>query len=85
LKYENLKVVNFTTLWDMILLNAPTVHLNNPRKIRLKYVGVVVSELETEYKDVLKSAGLWTNLIPYPMANLKVCQTLKTPKIYVRF
>jgi len=34
LNYENSKVVNFTTLRVMILENAPSVHVHNPRKIK---------------------------------------------------
>ena len=42
LNYENCKVINFTTFLDMILENAPPVHVHNPRKIKRKHGGVVV-------------------------------------------
>ena len=53
--YENSKFVNVTTLRDMILENASPVHVHNPRKIKLKHGGVVVSEPEMkQYKFVFK-------------------------------
>ena len=68
LKYENSKVVNFTILRDMILENAPPVHVHNPRKIKRKHGGVVVSEPETkEYKFVFKKRRLMEIVTPYPM------------------
>jgi len=67
LNYENSKVVNFTTLRDMILENAPPVHVHNPRKIKRKHGDVVVSEPETEYKVVFKKHRLMGNFdsLPY--------------------
>ena len=65
LNYENSRVVNFTTLRDMILENAPPVHVHNPRKIKRKHGGVVVSEPETkEYKVVFESA-----LVPWVLCD----------------
>jgi hypothetical protein len=59
LNYENSKVVNFTKLRDMILENAAVVHVHNPKKIKRKQCGVVVSEAETkEYKIVFKKRRL---------------------------
>ena len=55
LNYQNSKVVNFTSLRNMILEDAPPVHVENPKKIKRKHGGIVVSELETkEYKVVFK-------------------------------
>ena len=55
LNYKNSNVVNFTTLRDMIPENAQPVHVHNPRKIKLKHGGVVVSEPEMkQYKFVFK-------------------------------
>ena len=55
MNYENSKVVNFATLRDMILENAAPVHVHNPKKIKRKEGGVVVSEKETKkYKVVFK-------------------------------
>ena len=68
LNYENSKVVNFTALRNMILENAPPVHVHNPKKIKRKKVGVVVSEPETkEYKVVFKKRQLMDdfNSVPY--------------------
>jgi hypothetical protein len=48
LNYENFKVVNFTALNNMNLEDAPPVHVNNPRKIKRKHGGIVVSEPETK-------------------------------------
>jgi len=48
LNYENSKVVNFTALRNMILENAAPVHVHNPKKIKMKQGGVVVSEPETK-------------------------------------
>jgi len=48
LNYANSKVVKVTTLRDMILENAPPVLVHNPRKIKRKHGGVVVSQPETK-------------------------------------
>jgi hypothetical protein len=48
LNYENLKVMNFTALRKTILENAALVHVHNPKKIKRKQGGVVVSEPETK-------------------------------------
>ena len=62
LNYENSKVVNFTTLRDMILKDTIPVHVSNPKKIKRKHGGVVVSEPETkEYKVVFKKRQLMDN------------------------
>ena len=51
--YENSKIVNFTTLRDMILKDTAAVHVLNPKMILRKHGGVV-SEPETkQYKGVL--------------------------------
>jgi hypothetical protein len=55
LYYENSKVVNFTTLKNMIHENAPPVHVHNPKKIKRKHGCIVVTEPESkEYKFVFK-------------------------------
>jgi len=46
LNYENSKVVNFTTLRDMILNDTTPLLVHNPKKIKRKHGGVV-SEPET--------------------------------------
>jgi len=48
LNYENSKAVNFTSLKDMILEYVPHVHVHNPKKIKRKHGGVLVSEQETK-------------------------------------
>ena len=53
LNYENSKAVNFTTLSDMIMENATPVHVHNPKKIKRKQGGVVVSEPETRVQSRL--------------------------------
>jgi hypothetical protein len=68
LNYQNSKVVNFDTLKRMILQNAPPVRVHNPRKIKMKQGGVVVSEPESkENKFVFKKRRLMDNLdfLPY--------------------
>ena len=68
MNYENSKVVNFTTLKEMILENTAPVHVHNPKKINRKQGGVVVSEPETkEYKVVFKKRRLMDNFefLPY--------------------
>jgi hypothetical protein len=68
LNYENSKVVNFTSLENMILEDAPLVHVHNTKKIKKKHGGVVVSEPETkEYKVVFKKRRLMDNFdsLPY--------------------
>ena len=55
LNYQNSNVVNFTSLRNMILEDAPPVHVHNAKKIKRRHGGVVVSEPETkEYKVVFK-------------------------------
>jgi len=66
--YGNSNVVNFTPLRDIILENAPPIHVHNPRKLERKHGGVVVSEHETkEYKFVFKKRRLMDNFdsLPY--------------------
>jgi hypothetical protein len=46
LNYENSKVVKFVSLRRMILEDDEPAHVHNPRKIKRKHGGVVVSELE---------------------------------------
>jgi len=68
LNYQNSKVVNFTSLRNMILEDAPTVHVHNAKKIKRKHGGIVVSEPETkEYKVVFKERQLMDNFdsLPY--------------------
>ena len=67
LNYENSKVLNFTALRNMILEDAPPVHVQNPTKIKRKQVGVVVSEPETkEYKFVFKKRRLMDDFDSVP-------------------
>ena len=52
----------------MILEDAPPVHVHNPKKIKGKHGGIVVSEPETkEYKVVFKKRRLMGNFdsLPY--------------------
>ena len=59
---ENSKVVNFTTLRDIILKDTAPVHAHNPKKIKRKHVGAVVSEPETKaYNVVFKKRPLMDN------------------------
>jgi hypothetical protein len=64
LKYENSKVIIFTSLRHMILIDGTSLHVHNPKKIKRKHGSVVVSEPESkEDKVFLRSAGLQTTLI----------------------
>jgi len=62
LKYKNSKVVKFTSLRDMILEDAPPVHVHNPKKDKRKHGGIVVSESHTkECKVAFKKRRLMDN------------------------
>jgi hypothetical protein len=68
LNYNNSEVINFTTLRKMILEGDTPLHVRNPRKIKWKHGGVVVSEPETkEYKVVFKNRRLMDDFdsLPY--------------------
>ena len=68
LNYENSRVVNFTSIRNMILNDNTPLHVHNPLKIKRKHGGVVVSEPETkEYKLVFKKRRLMSdfNSLPY--------------------
>jgi len=55
-------VVNFSTLRNMILKGTTPVHVYNPKKIKRKHGGVVVSEPETdEYNVVFKKRRVMDN------------------------
>ena len=69
----NSEVVNFTSVRSMILEDDTPLHVHNPRKIKRKHCGVVVSEPETKSTRLsLRSAGLWTTLTPSHMAIIRV-------------
>ena len=53
LNYDNSSVVNSTFLKNMILEDNTPLHVHNPRKIKRKQIGVIVSEPDKkEYKVV---------------------------------
>jgi len=59
LNYQNSKVLNFTSLWNMILEDDTPLHVHNHRNIKRKHGGVVVSETEKkDYKVVFKKRRL---------------------------
>ena len=67
LNYENSKVLNFTSLRNMILEDDTTLHVHNPRKIKRKHGVVVVSEPEKkEYKFVFKKRRLMDDFNSFP-------------------
>ena len=73
LNYDNSRVVNFTYLRNMILEDNSPLYVHNPRKIKRKHGGVVVSEPERkEYKVVFKKRRLLNDFdsFPYGMINL---------------
>ena len=53
LKYENSKVVNSTALRDMILEGAPPVNVHNPKTIKGKHGGIVVSARDQKVQGCL--------------------------------
>jgi hypothetical protein len=68
LNYQNSKVVSFTSLRNIILENAPPVHVHNAKKIKRKYGGLVVSGPDTKkYKVVFKKRRLMDDFdsLPY--------------------
>jgi hypothetical protein len=66
LNYETSKV-NFTALRNMILEEDTPLHVHNPKKIKRKRGGVVVSEPETkEYKVVFKKPRLIESFDSFP-------------------
>jgi hypothetical protein len=61
------KVVNITSLKDMILEDTPPVHVHNPKNIKRKHGGIVVSEPETKvYRVVFKKSRLMYNFDSLP-------------------
>jgi hypothetical protein len=67
LNYENSKVINFNSLRRMILEDGTPLHVHNPKKIKRKHGGVVVSEPESkEYKVVFKKRRLTNNFASFP-------------------
>jgi hypothetical protein len=65
--YENSKVINFTSLRHMILEDKTTLHVNNPKKIKRKHDGVVVSGPKSkEYKVVFNKLRLPNNFDSFP-------------------
>jgi len=67
LNYDNSRVVNFTSQRNMILEDNSPLHVHNPRKIKRKHGGVVVSEPERkEYKVVFKKRRLLNDFDTFP-------------------
>jgi len=63
----------------MILENAPPVHVHNPRKIKRKHGGVVVTELEMkQYKVVFYKRRLMDNFDSLPYGYLVIYLLLIT-------
>ena len=67
LNYENSKVVNYTTLRDVILKDTDSVHVHNPKKIKRKHVRVVSEHETKEYKVIIKKRRVMGNFdsLPY--------------------
>jgi hypothetical protein len=67
LNYDNSRVVHFTSLRNMILEDNRPLHVHNPRKMKRKHGGVVVSEPEKkEYKDIFKKRRLMDDFSSFP-------------------
>jgi hypothetical protein len=70
LNYNNSEVVNFTSLRNTIPEDDTPMHVHNPKKIKRKYGGVVVSEPETkEYKVVFKKHRLMDKFDSLPFGH----------------
>jgi hypothetical protein len=68
LNYSSSKVVNFDSLRNMILKDPTPVHVRNPKKIKRKHGGEVISAPESkEYKVVFKKRRLINDFdsLPY--------------------
>jgi len=67
LNYENSKILNFTSLRNMILEDDTPLHVHNPRKTKRKHSGVVVCEPEKkENKVVFKKRRLMDDFDSFP-------------------
>jgi hypothetical protein len=67
LNYENSKLVNFTSLRNIILEYDTHLHFKPPKKIKRKHGGVVVSEDETKAsKFVFKKRWLMDKFDSFP-------------------
>jgi helix-turn-helix protein len=67
LNYNNSQVAHFTSLRKMILEDNTPLHVHNPKKIKRKRGGVVVSEPESkEYKVVFKKRRLMGEFNSFP-------------------
>jgi len=68
LNYENSKVVNFTTLSDMILKDTTPVHIHNPKKMKGNtVVSLYLNQKQRCTSLFSRSAVLWTTLSPCNM------------------
>jgi len=67
LNYENSKVVNFTSSGIVTLEDDTPLHIHNPRKIKRKHGGLVVSEPEKKQCNFFQKCWLMDdfNLFPY--------------------
>jgi len=74
LNYENSKVVNFTTLRDMILENAPAVQVHNPRKIK------TIVDFDLTFRAIINSMRV--RLQDYLFISLSV---LNSECVFIRF
>jgi hypothetical protein len=60
LNYTNSQTVHFSSVKHTILKDSTPLHVHNPKKIKYKHGGVVISEPETkEHKIVLKNRRRW--------------------------
>ena len=59
LNYDNLNFVNYNSLKNTILEDNTPLHVHNPRKIKRRHGGIVLSEPEKkEYKFLFKKRRL---------------------------
>jgi len=65
LHYENSKVLKFTSLRNIILLDDKPLHVNKPRKIKRKHGGVVSEPEKKDYKVVFKKRRLMDDIEPF--------------------
>ena len=67
LNFDNSRVVNFSSLRNLILEDNTPLYVHNPRKIKRKHGDVFVSEPERkEYKVVFKKRRLMVDFDSFP-------------------
>ena len=83
LNNDNSKVVIFNSLRNMILEDKTLLHVHNPRKIKRKHGGIVVSEPEKkEFKVVFKKRRFMDDFDSFHMVMINLLFSLIHRHIY---